>query len=424
MTFTVRADRRCIRPAHRSRRHVLARIVAPELHREQGRPPVNVAFVLARSGSMHGQKISLARQAVSRAVERLGPRDRFAVVVYDDQIDVLVESTSASGEAKRMVLGRLAGTDARGSTNLAEGWLRGCEQVGARLDGETVARCLVLTDGLANVGITDPYELEHHAAELRTRGVSTTTFGVGADFDDNLLHRMSAAGGGNFYFIEHAGQIPDYLASELGEALDVVVRGAILEIETDQSVQVEPLTWKYAQSYGGHTEVMLGDLVSAQALDVILRFSFPYGTLGERIRATLRLRDRDGVLSEISETVVFEWATDEANDAQPRDREIDRMVASLEAAKAREEAIRFNRDGRYDEARRRLEGTGRKIASYAGDDPQLATIVSELQREASQFTRELREMDRKKMYFTARNVASMRGPQGEAMRTRQPRDAR
>ncbi len=424
MTFTVRADRRFIRPGHRSKRHVLASVTAPERRREHPRPPVNVAFVLDRSGSMSGQKIALARQAVNRAVQGLDPRDRFAVVVYDDQIDVLIESTAASGEAKRMVLGRLATTDARGSTNLAEGWLRGCEQVSTNLDGATVGRCLLLTDGLANVGITDPVELEHHARELRKRGVTTTTLGVGADFDEALLRGMSTASGGNFHFIEHAAQIPDVLATELGEALDIVVRDAVLEIETDPRVHVEPLALKHVESHEGLTQVMLGDLVSAQILDVVLRLGFPYGTLGGIVRATLRLRDRDGLLPSVPQNVVFEYAGDEVNDTQPRDRDIDRLVASLEAAKVREEAIYRNRLGEFDQARAGLERAAQMVLSYAGNDPELLAIAAELQREATQFAREVREMDRKKMYFAASNVAAMRGPQGQARRSRPPQDAR
>ena len=346
-------------------------------------------------------------------------------MAYDDQIEVLIESTAASDEAKRMVLGRLAATDARGSTDLAKGWLRGCEQVSTHLGGETVGRCLLLTDGLANVGITDPVEAEDHARELRTRGVTTTTFGVGADFDDALLRGMADAGGGNFYLIEHAAQIPDQLASELGEALDIVVRDAVLEIETDPRVRVEPLIWKQAESHEGLTQIMLGDLVSAQLLDVVLRFGFPYGTLGGTVRATVRLRDRDGLLPSAPEKLAFEYASDEVNDsATARSLEIDRLVASLEAAKAREVAIQNNRLGEYDQAERRLEGVARKILAYAGNDPELPTIAGELQREAGQFSREVREMDRKKLYFSASNVASMRSPQGQAMRNRPPQDPR
>ncbi|MCU0483065.1 MAG: VWA domain-containing protein [Chloroflexi bacterium] len=221
MTVEIRQDRRYIRSASRSTRHLLVRVVAPAGDRRAERLPLTVALVLDRSGSMSGPKIALAKQAVDRALSALDDSDRVAIVVYDDQVDVVAPLAPARREAKSLARERLAAIDARGTTNLAGGWLAGCEQVALGQAGERVARTLLLTDGLANVGITDPAELERHAGELRRRGVATSTFGVGADFDEALLQAMAGAGGGHFYYIERPAQIPDLIASELGEALDV-----------------------------------------------------------------------------------------------------------------------------------------------------------------------------------------------------------
>ena len=64
----------------------------------------------------------------------------------------------------------------------------------SRLRDVGCRRVLLLTDGLANQGITALEELEHHAAELRKRGVSTSTFGVGDRFNEELLQAMAQAG--------------------------------------------------------------------------------------------------------------------------------------------------------------------------------------------------------------------------------------
>ncbi len=168
---------------------------------------------------MGGDKIRLAKLAVEESLARLHDDDRFAIVVYDDVIDVVFPSTRATADARRAALARLGEIDARGSTNLGEGWLRGCEQVALALSTRA-STGLLLTDGLANVGITDRDELARHAGELRARGVSTTTFGVGEDFDEVLLQAMADAGGGHFYYIANAAAIRDHVTSEVGETLE------------------------------------------------------------------------------------------------------------------------------------------------------------------------------------------------------------
>ena len=274
--FRARTDRRYIRTNGHSERFVLVEITAPPARKDQPRPPVNLAFVLDRSGSMAGDKIRLARAAVEASLARLHPTDRFALVTYDDQIDVVWPGSPATAEARQAALARLAEIDARGSTDLGGGWLRGCEQVASALSADGVNRCLLLTDGLANVGITDGNELTSHATELLARGVSTTTFGVGADFDEVLLSAMATAGGGNFYYISSAAQIADYVTSEVGEALEVVARDVAVELTTREDVAVESLTPYPVERHGARTVVRLGALVSEQVSQVVLRLKLPH----------------------------------------------------------------------------------------------------------------------------------------------------
>jgi Ca-activated chloride channel family protein len=419
--LTARTDRRYVRSTHRSERFVLVELEAPAAAQKATRDPANLAFVLDRSGSMSGQKLDLAKRAIETAVDRLLPTDRFSIVSYDDRIDVVVEGTTASREAKTNAIERLHSIDARGSTDLAGGWLRGAEQVALRQLAQGVNRVLLLTDGLANVGITDPAELARHAGELRARGVTSTTFGVGEDFDEGLLQSMADAGGGHFYFIENAAQIHDHIATEVGELLQVVARDASLEITAPESLEVTTLSPYPMDHRGGSSRhhVLLGDLVAEQRLEVVLRVRFGYGPIGQEIGLLIGSRDREGVLNPAGASAIgigWEYADDRTNDAQPRDRSVDRAVARLFAGRARQNAVALNRAGDYTAAARGLKDVAGRIAAYAGSDPELRGMVTALREEEARWSAPAPEASRKVAFAAASYLMRNRSQHGSANR--------
>ena len=417
-----RTDRTLIRATHRSERFVLVELDAPPATQERKREPVNLAFVLDRSGSMGGRKIELARRAIETAIGRLLPEDRFAVIAYDEHIDVVVESTPASSEGKDGAIERVREIEARGSTNLGGGWLKGAEQVAihqAAAGGSGVHRVLLLTDGLANQGITDPAELARHAGELRARGISTTTFGVGEDFDETLLQGMADAGGGHFYYIERPEQITDLIASEVGELLEIVARDAAIEITAPDGMTIGTLSPYRFEQRGSRSVLLLGDLVAGQHLEALIRIKFGYGPIGSGIGVLIGVTDKDGVLARGSYAPVaigWQYADDLANDGQARDRSVDRRVAALFAARARQEAVKLNRAGEFDRAVRGLHEVSRRILAYAGRDPELRAIAEGLRAEETQWSRQASESVRKASYSQANFALRSRGPQGEAQR--------
>jgi len=398
VTFELHADRALIRAAGGSRRFLCAEIQAPETPARPGRLPVNLAFVLDRSGSMAGAKIASAREAVLHGLRSLRPEDRFAVVAYDEYVDVVVPTTPATPQAREAAATRVSTIEARGTTNLHGGWQAGCEQVAEQLSSEAVGRCVLLTDGLANSGITDHDEIVRRCAAFRERRVVTTAFGVGADFDETLLRRIADAGGGHFEFIESAAQIPDFVASEVGEALAIVARAAALVVEAGEGTVVESLNDFPVRQDGSAWRVEIGSLFGGQTLGPVLRVIFPAGEAGAKREVTVRLEDEDGALGRPSASVAFTWASHEDNDRQPRDRAVDRRVARLYASRAERDALERNRARDFGAARAILQRCIEHVRGYAGDDPEILAVIRDLQAKAARYGHGMDPLTRKTLH--------------------------
>lgn len=421
MRFEVETDRPLIANDSMTR-YVLASIVAPE-GAPRERPPVNLGLVIDRSGSMGGEKIRLAKDAAVAAIRRLDSRDRFCVVSYDDQVEVVVPSTAASGHAVADAVRAIMSIEARGSTDLCGGWLRCCEQVALAQRPDAVTRVLLLTDGLANHGVIDPHEIVGHAGELRRRGVSTTTIGVGEDFDEHLLGRMADEGGGHFYYVERDEQIPLAIETEVGEALEVTLRGAQLRVGPAGVAMVAPLAAFPTRREGDDWVIELGDLASLQELNVPLRVSFAShgiaGPIGSAVRLSFSVSGAS--VSRASADVVWTIVTSPEVGAQARNRRVDHAVAQAYAALSRREAGRLNRDGDFTAARHQLTRVARRILHYAGDDAELKGLASELQQDAVDHEERLDPVALKVRFMTSERSLKGRDLHGGA--TRRPSGA-
>jgi Ca-activated chloride channel family protein len=116
---------------------------------------------------------------------------------------------------KNEIQKKIATIEPRGWTNLHSGWLEGSLQVSQHLQPQQLNRVLLLSDGLANAEETNPNTIAHHVQGLAQRGVSTTTLGLGEDYNEDLMELMAQSGDGNYYFIESPEQLNAIFQAEL-----------------------------------------------------------------------------------------------------------------------------------------------------------------------------------------------------------------
>jgi len=346
-----------------------------------GRAPIDVAFVLDRSGSMGGEKIRLVKDAVDVAIGHLDDKDRVSLVTFDSVVEVVRPLARATAGTKAELRSALDDVDARGTTYLSGGWLSGCQQLAELHPGfesARIQRALLLTDGLANMGITDPGHLTAHATEIRARGIATTTMGVGVDFDEMLLSAMAEAGGGNFRFIGHPSELPGFFSDELGELTNVVGLRPKLELTLPHGVRARLVNAFPVKRVAKTLTVDLRDLANGDEIDLIFTIRTAPGTTARipALRATLTWTDPDaGRNIDLNCPIVpiGRVSADEAAIASTDD--VVRERAGLElAARAHREAIRLDREGRFEESRHQFRSVRQALLAA----PQSADVVHQI----------------------------------------------
>jgi Ca-activated chloride channel family protein len=165
--------------------------------------PKDILFVVDRSGSMGGEKIEQARNALSFILDQLGEEDRFSIIGFDERLSVLdsellrVDSRTI-GSAQRFV-GKL---DARGNTDIDAALQAGLDILARGEDRDATRMMVFLTDGLPTAGITDDVAIARLVAEANDEMAARLhVFGVGYDVNTHLLDRLASDNGGSVTYI-------------------------------------------------------------------------------------------------------------------------------------------------------------------------------------------------------------------------------
>ncbi len=242
------------------------------------RAPVNLAVVLDRSGSMSGSKIADAKRAAARLVDLLGPDDRLAVIHYGNDVSTL-PGTFATEDGKRRLKRFIAGIQEEGGTNIGAGLEAGRRQIELAQSDFKVNRLLLLSDGQPTVGITSARGLSSLVQRARERGVSVTSLGVGADFNEDLMQHLADVGGGSFGFISEGdgALMARIFEKDLTQAGTMVAQGVTLELVPGPGVVLHEVFGRPSAPSGAGLVVTLPDFSAGQAEKLVVRLSVTAG---------------------------------------------------------------------------------------------------------------------------------------------------
>lgn len=320
---------------------VLVRVTPPEIDAGAGRRPrLNLSLVLDRSGSMEGEKMLRAREATRYAIDQLLPVDRLSVVIFDNVVEALIPSQLAGN--KEQLKGRLAEVYARNSTALHEAWVRGGLQVSEHLTEGAINRVVLITDGLANEGLTNTDHIVSQAKGLNERNVSTSTIGIGDDFNEDLLIPMAQAGGGNSWHVKTAEDMQRIFAVELEGLIAQIAHTVTLGLVPADGVRLSDVLNDFEMNETGRYR--LPNLQANSPVEVVVQLRVPAQPEGTRLRLLdLRLGytpQEMRAAEVIRQALEIEFEREEAVERLPVNHEVAKAVQMLMNARARAEAMR------------------------------------------------------------------------------------
>jgi Ca-activated chloride channel homolog len=385
---------------------VLIRITPPELHLNYTtRPALNLSLVLDRSGSMSGEKMVRAREAAMFCVDQMLPTDRLSVVIFDERIDVLFPSQPASN--KQAMKDMISRVQARGSTALHEAWVRGGLTVSERLLDIGINRVILFTDGLANVGVTNTDEIVSQAMGLFQRGVSTSTIGIGEDFNEDLLMPMAQMAGGNAWHVVKADDMQRIFQNELEGLMAQFAHNVSLSLIPADGVRIADMLNDFELTETGRYR--LPNLQAGSPLEIVAQLRVGPQNVDSQLRLLdLRLgfTPQDANAAEVvKEAFTVEFADHLRVENLPVNHDVVKAVQFLMNARARNEAMKAIDLGEYDRAQHVL---GRAVLStqelYAqmGDDESALQEIFELEGTAMSLQDRLKDkLNRKLLAYGA-----------------------
>jgi len=337
------------------------------LPRPDLRPPVNLALVIDRSGSMSGEKIEKAKEAALEVLRHLSSDDVFSLVAYESGVQTLIPARPVGNG--RAIERAIRSIRPGGNTALFAGVSQGASEVRKYFESGYVNRIVLLSDGLANVGPSSPEELGRLGSALLKEGISVTTVGLGLDYNEDLMTRLAQRSDGNTYFVESSADLPRIFAAELGDVLNVVARRVVIEIEFPAGVRPLRFVGREGVIRGQHAELTLNQLYGGQEKYALVEIEVvppESGAECEIARARVSYEDaltrRNATLT-AARTVQFSRSRSVV--ISSADHQVQADYAQNVIALAKDKAVELVDNGRQDEAAQEMRRQAEALQKLA-----------------------------------------------------------
>ena len=350
---------------------------------EAARPPLSLAVVIDRSGSMNGAPLRNAERAAAELVDQLRPEDAFTIVTYssgDETVFPMARASTANKAAAKAAIEHIIDD---GGTCISCGITRGAAELASSPIRGGLRRMVLISDGQANEGLWDRDELAQLASDTAARGVSISSVGVGLDFDELTMIRLAEVGHGNYYFVEDTANLGAMFAKEMGGLADTVATDVKLVVTEARGTHIDgaygyPITMPNFSP--GAVVIPVADLRFGESRKIILHATLAAGSVGTLAVGRFELSWRSptaGTAERASTTLATRVTTDTRAVTASVDRAALGAIEEARTARALEDAtITYEKQG--------SEAAQRQLQRHVDELRANGTLTPRIERAANQ----------------------------------------
>lgn len=393
---------------------VLLTLTAPQIQTEVTRAPQTVQVVLDRSGSMAGDRLDAAKEALSLLIQRLSDDDAFGLVAFDDEAKVIIPTRPMADHNRKHLSKIVDALDTGGSTDISAGFLLGLSQAKSiTLPGG--ANLILLSDGQANEGEQNPDVLQSIASKALKASITTSTIGIGDGYSEVLLEALAAGGSGEHRFALSSDDARAAIGNEIDGLLQKAAINTVLRLTPTLAIDLKPTIqllqrmpmWMEGETYC----VQVGDLLAGEERKVVLTLSVP----GMSALGLCQIADLQLTFTQLPELVEYTITQPLHVNVVPGDQLAQRKVNHTVLAERTMAIIQQEKDGAkrdlatgdYTSAATRLRRSSQEIQTLGkrmqeADAP--TELVERLESEAADFAALAETVEQQSQEISTRRI--------------------
>ena len=215
-------------------------------------------------------KLSKSIEALKIALEKMDEGDYFSLVLFNQTVHNFISPVRITKENKNEIMLKLNQIKANGNTNLYEGWFQSTKNVAENLNSQYINRVILITDGETNSGLMDTTKIVNNIRSVyENTKISTTCFGIGDSFNEDLLEKISENGSGNFYYINNSKIVSALLISEYQSLNSTIGTNVKLKVKFNKDIK----EFKNINNFVGQEDYyILTDIINNKEKNILFTF--------------------------------------------------------------------------------------------------------------------------------------------------------